>query len=28
VKLDVTRMQVFTKATKTGKWNGFGGHGS
>src|SRR5207244_8795783 len=26
VKLDVTRMTVFTNATKTGRWNGGGGH--
>jgi hypothetical protein len=26
VKLDVTRMAVFTPATKTGKWYGSGGH--
>ena len=26
VKLEVTRIAVFTPATKTGKWYGSGGH--
>jgi hypothetical protein len=26
VKLDVSRIAVFTPATKTGRWNGGGGH--
>ena len=26
VKLDVTRMEVLTNATNTGRWNGGGGH--